>query len=40
MFNVGCTGIGTKPSENRLPDKYAIWTSDDIEDAVSIQDVK
>ena len=36
---VGCTGVGTKTSEKRLPDKYAVCTSDNIKDAVSIPDV-
>ena len=37
---VGCTGVGTKTSEERLPVKYAVCTSDDSRDAVSIPDVK
>ena len=37
---VGCTGVGTKTSEKRLPDNYAVCTSDDIRDAVSTPDVK
>ena len=36
---VGCTGVGTKTSEKRLPDRYAVCTSDDIEEAVPIPDV-
>ena len=36
---VGCTGVGTK-KEKRLPDKYAVCTSDDMRDAVSTPDVK
>ena len=37
---VGCTGVGTKTSETRLPDRYAVCTSEDIKEAVSIPDVK
>ena len=37
---VGCTGVGAKTSEKRLPDKYVVCTSDDIRDAVSTPDVK
>ena len=36
---VDCQGVGTKTSEKRLPDKYAVCTSDDIKDAVSTPDV-
>ena len=37
---IGCTGVGTKTSEKRFPERGAACTSEDIRETVSIPDVK